>query len=63
MENTLALSRKKYEKERNKSLEFKKTIKEIQNEKSDREKILEEEKSELEEDIKLLKSKLVALLR
>ena len=57
------LSKKKCEKEKNRNQEYRKTIKEIREQKSDNEKILEQEKSELEEDIKQLKGKLISLLR
>lgn len=57
------LSKKKCEKEISRNQEYRKTIKEIKNQKSQNEKILEQEKSELEEDIKQLKSKLISLLR
>lgn len=63
MENTLMLSKKKCEKEKNKNLDYRKTIKEIKHQKSENEKILEQEKSELVEDIILLKNKLISVLR
>lgn len=57
------LSKKNCEKEINRNQEYRKTIKEMKNQKSQNEKILEQEKSELEEDIKQLKNKLISLLR
>ena len=57
------LSKKKYEKEKNKNQEYRKTVQEIKAKKSEKEKILEQEKCELEEDIKQLKNKLISLLR
>ena len=57
------LSKKNCEKEINRNQEYRKTIKEMKKQKSQNEKILEKEKSELEEDIKQLKDKLISLLR
>ncbi|XP_028395468.1 FYVE and coiled-coil domain-containing protein 1-like isoform X2 [Dendronephthya gigantea] len=62
IENTLMLSKKKFEKEKSRKLEYKNTIKEIREQRSENEKILEEEKSELEEVVQQLKTKLVSLL-
>ena len=63
IENTLMLSKKKCEKEKKRNQEYRKTIKEIKEHKSENEKILEQEKIELEDDVKQLKSKLISLLR
>lgn len=57
------LTKKKCDKEKSKNHEYRKTIREMKDQKSENEKILEQEKSELEDDNEQLKAKLISLLR
>lgn len=63
MESTLMLSKKQCEKEKGRNKEYRTTIKEIKRQKSEKEKLLEDEKVEMLEDIQQLKAKMVSLLR